>query len=157
MKPQRKGLKSLKEQKEILEWHMRMDVHSLCAKVRPGWTPFLKGKAGKTVIEDADPALADPEDIEDPAVFVKETWFRYEKDTPDVLKGVVLRVPRKTLFAVVGGNGTGKSTLLKTICNTCKPYRGKVLIDGKPVGKYKDSELFRHNLALLPQDRKACL
>ena len=118
-------------------------------------TLFEGKKLEKTVIEDADPALADPEDIEDPAVFVKETWFRYEKDTPDVLKGVVLRVPRKTLFAVVGGNGTGKSTLLKTICNTCKPYRGKVLIDGKPVGKYKDSELFRHNLALLPQDPKS--
>ena len=118
-------------------------------------TLFEGKKLEKTVIEDADPALADPEDIEDPAVFVKEAWFRYEKDTPDVLKGVVLRIPQKTLFAVVGGNGTGKSTLLKTICNTCRPYRGKVLIDGKPVGKYKDSELFRHNLALLPQDPKS--
>ena len=55
----------------------------------------------------------------------------------------------------MGGNGTGKSTLLKTICNTCKPYRGKVLIDGKPVGKYKSGDLFRHNLALLPQDPKS--
>ena len=118
-------------------------------------TLFAEKKPEKTVIEDTDPALSDPEDIKDPAVFVKEAWFRYEKDTPDVLKGVVLRIPRKTLFAVVGGNGTGKSTLLKTICNTCKPYRGKVLIDGKPVGKYKDSELFRHNLALLPQDPKS--
>lgn len=118
-------------------------------------TLFDGKKLTKTVIEDADPTLTDPEDIKDPAVFVKETWFRYEKDTPDILKGVVLRVPRKTLFAVVGGNGTGKSTLLKTICNTCKPYRGKVLIDGKPVGKYKGGELFRHNLAFLPQDPKS--
>ena len=118
-------------------------------------TLFAEKKPEKTVIEDTDPALSDPEDIKDPAVFVKEAWFRYEKDTPDVLKGVVLRVPRQTLFAVVGGNGTGKSTLLKTICNTCKPYRGKVLIDGRPVGKYKGGELFRHNLALLPQDPKS--
>ena len=118
-------------------------------------TLFAEKKPEKTVIEDTDPALSDPEDIKGPAVFVKEAWFRYEKDTPDVLKGVVLRVPRQTLFAVVGGNGTGKSTLLKTICNTCKPYRGKVLIDGKPISKYKGGELFRHNLALLPQDPKS--
>ena len=133
------------------------DTCPLTVREGAAWldTLFDGRKPEKTVIEDTDPALADPEDIEDPAVFVKETWFRYEKDTPDVLKGVVLRVPKKTLFAVVGGNGTGKSTLLKTICNTCKPYRGKVLIDGKPVGKYKDSELFRHNLALLPQDPKS--
>ena len=133
------------------------DTCPLTVREGAAWldTLFDGRKPEKTVIEDTDPALADPEDIEDPAVFVKETWFRYEKDTPDVLKGVVLRVPKKTLFAVVGGNGTGKSTLLKTICNTCKPYRGKVLIDGKPVGKYKDSELFRHNLVLLPQDPKS--
>ena len=133
------------------------DTCPLTVREGAAWldTLFDGRKPKKTVIEDTDPALADPEDIKDPAVFVKEAWFRYEKDTPDVLKGVVLRIPQKTLFAVVGGNGTGKSTLLKTICNTCRPYRGKVLIDGKPVGKYKDSELFRHNLALLPQDPKS--
>ena len=133
------------------------DTCPLTVREGAAWldTLFDGRKPEKTVIEDTDPALADPEDIKDPAVFVKEAWFRYEKDTPDVLKGVVLRIPQKTLFAVVGGNGTGKSTLLKTICNTCRPYRGKVLIDGKPVGKYKDSELFRHNLALLPQDPKS--
>ena len=133
------------------------DTCPLTVREGAAWldTLFDGRKPEKTVIEDTDQALADPEDIKDPAVFVKEAWFRYEKDTPDVLKGVVLRIPQKTLFAVVGGNGTGKSTLLKTICNTCRPYRGKVLIDGKPVGKYKDSELFRHNLALLPQDPKS--
>ena len=133
------------------------DTCPLTVREGAAWldTLFDGSKPEKTVIEDIDPALADPEDIKDPAVFVKEAWFRYEKDTPDVLKGVVLRIPQKTLFAVVGGNGTGKSTLLKTICNTCKPYRGKVLIDGKPVGKYKSGDLFRHNLALLPQDPKS--
>ena len=133
------------------------DTCPLTVREGAAWldTLFDGRKPEKTVIEDTDPALADPEDIKDPAVFVKEAWFRYEKDTPDVLKGVVLRIPQKTLFAVVGGNGTGKSTLLKTICNTCRPYRGKVLIDGKPVGKSKDRELFRHNLALLPQDPKS--
>ena len=133
------------------------DTCPLTVREGAAWldTLFDGRKPKKTVIEDTDPALADPEDIKDPAVFVKEAWFRYEKDTPDVLKGVVLRIPQKTLFAVVGGNGTGKSTLLKTICNTCKPYRGKVLIDGKPVGKYKSGDLFRHNLALLPQDPKS--
>ena len=83
---------------------------------------------------------------------LKEVWFRYEKEAPDVLKGVNLQIPKEKIFAIVGGNGTGKSTTLKSICNICKPYRGQVLIDGKKIDKYKSSELFKGNLAMLPQD-----
>lgn len=92
------------------------------------------------------------EDIDVPAVSVKEAWFRYDKDSPDILKGVSFNVPRNKLFAIVGGNGTGKSTTLKAICNICRPYRGQVLIEGKRVEKYKAGELFKGNLAMLPQD-----
>ena len=91
-------------------------------------------------------------DPDDPALEVKELWFRYEKDAPDVLRGTSFSVPRGTLYAIVGGNGTGKSTALKSVCGICKPYRGKILIDGKPLGKYRTDELFRSNLAMLPQD-----
>ncbi|MDO4518621.1 MAG: ABC transporter ATP-binding protein, partial [Bacillota bacterium] len=65
------------------------------------------------------------DDISDSAVTVKEAWFRYTKDGLDVLKGVSFRVEKSSIFAIVGGNGTGKSTTLKAICNICKPYRGK--------------------------------
>lgn len=92
------------------------------------------------------------EDITDPAVELQELWFRYEKDTPDILKGVSLKVPKHSLFAIVGGNGTGKSTTLKAISGICRPYRGKVLIDGRRLDKYKYSELFKGMMAMLPQD-----
>ena len=92
------------------------------------------------------------EETKVPAVTLKEVWFRYEKEAPDVLKGVNLQIPKGKIFAIVGGNGTGKSTTLKSICNICKPYRGQVLIDGKKIDKYKSSELFKGNLAMLPQD-----
>lgn len=95
-----------------------------------------------------------PEGIQtmDPAIALKEVWFRYEKDGADILKGVSLEVPRESIYAIVGGNGTGKSTTLKSICNICRPYRGKVFVDGKPVAKYNQAELFRGTLAMLPQD-----
>lgn len=92
------------------------------------------------------------EDVQDPAVELQELWFRYEKDSPDILKGVSLKVPRNSLFAIVGGNGTGKSTTLKAISGICKPYRGKVLINGKKIEKYKSDELFHGMMAMLPQD-----
>ncbi|MBR5572796.1 MAG: ABC transporter ATP-binding protein [Oscillospiraceae bacterium] len=92
------------------------------------------------------------EEVDKAAVELQEVWFRYEKDTPDILKGVSFKVPRGSLFAIVGGNGTGKSTALKSISGICRPYRGKVLIDGKKLEKYKSEELFRGMLAMLPQD-----
>ena len=85
---------------------------------------------------------------------LKELWFRYEKDSPDVLRGVNADIKAGSLYAIVGGNGAGKSTMLKAICGICKPYRGKVKVFGKAVERYKGGQLFRQCMALLPQDPK---
>ena len=86
------------------------------------------------------------------ALEVKEVWFRYEKNSDDILKGTSLQISKGEFFAIVGGNGTGKSTLLKSICRVLKPYRGKIKLEGKDISKFKDSELFKGNLSMLPQD-----
>ncbi len=96
-----------------------------------------------------------PDEVKDPALSLKELWFRYERNTPDVLRGVSAEVPRGSLYAIVGGNGAGKSTMLKAVCGICRPYRGKVKIFGKSVDRYKPSELFGGCLAMLPQDPKS--
>lgn len=92
------------------------------------------------------------EEPEKPALELKEVCFRYKKELSDVLKGVNLKVTAGCLHGVVGGNGTGKSTMLKTVCGILKPYRGKVLIEGKRLEKYKGNALFENCLAMLPQD-----
>ena len=96
-----------------------------------------------------------PIETKEIALSLKELWFRYEKDTPDILRGVTGEIPAGSLYAIVGGNGAGKSTTLKAISGICRPYRGKVKIFGKPVEKYKRGELFRQCLAMLPQDPKS--
>ena len=92
---------------------------------------------------------------EAPALRVKEAWFRYEKESPDILQGVDLSVPAGILYAIVGGNGAGKSTALKAISGICRLYRGSVEILGKNIKKYKSGELFRNCVAMLPQDPKS--
>ena len=101
------------------------------------------------------PVDALPEEIDHPALSLKELWFRYEKNSPDILRGVSVEVPAGGLYAIVGGNGAGKSTTLKAVCGICRPYRGKVKIFGKPIEKYKSAELFGGCLAMLPQDPKS--
>ena len=105
--------------------------------------------------KDAIAAPPLPEEVKDPALVLKELWFRYEKDSPDILRGVSAEIPSGSLYAILGGNGTGKSTTLKAISGICRPYRGKVTLFGKPVDKYKSSELFHGCLAMLPQDPKS--
>ena len=105
--------------------------------------------------KDAIAAPPLPEEVKDPALVLKELWFRYEKDSPDILRGVSAEIPTGSLYAILGGNGAGKSTTLKAISGICRPYRGKVTLLGKPVDKYKSSELFHGCLAMLPQDPKS--
>ena len=105
--------------------------------------------------KNAVPAPALPEEVKNPALVLKELWFRYEKDSPDILRGVSAEVPAGSLYAILGGNGAGKSTTLKAISGICRPYRGKVTLFGKPMEKYKTGELFRGCLAMLPQDPKS--
>ncbi len=89
-----------------------------------------------------------------PALEIREGWYRYERNGPDVLRGIGFSVPQGSFFSIVGGNGTGKSTTLKAVCGICKLYRGNVRLFGKELKSYRDG-LFKGNLAMLPQDPKS--
>lgn len=69
-----------------------------------------------------------------------DVWFQYAKGEADVLKGVHFSVKQGEMAAILGGNGTGKSTLLSVIAGMRKQSRGKIHINGK--------------LAMLPQNPK---
>lgn len=82
----------------------------------------------------------------------QDIWFRYEKDTPDVVKGLNLKIYEGEFYCLLGGNGTGKTTTLSLISRLRKPYRGKILLNGKDIRKYSDKDLFRGYLGVLPQN-----
>ena len=60
---------------------------------------------------------------------LKDVWFRYEKNSDDILKGLSFKVCENEFYAIVGGNGVGKSTALSVISKINRPYRGKVFIN----------------------------
>ncbi|MCL2300120.1 MAG: ATP-binding cassette domain-containing protein, partial [Firmicutes bacterium] len=63
-----------------------------------------------------------------PAIELKEAWFRYEKDLPDVIKGLDFAAYPGEITAVLGGNGAGKTTALLLMLGLHKPQRGKVVV-----------------------------
>ena len=68
-----------------------------------------------------------------PLITLDEVWFRYEKDTPDILKSVSMKAYRGELLCILGGNGTGKSTTLSVLSGVRRPYRGKITCNAKKV------------------------
>ena len=74
---------------------------------------------------------------------VCEAFYRYGRALPWVLHGLDAQVRQGSVHAFVGGNGCGKTTLLRLMAGAAKPQRGKV-----------DNSL-SHAQALLPQDPKA--
>ncbi len=87
-----------------------------------------------------------------PALELRDVWFRYEKNAPDVLRGLDLTVYAGEIFCLLGGNGTGKSTALGVAAGLLAPYAGSVKIFEKKLKDYKNQSLYRECLALLPQD-----
>ena len=80
-------------------------------------------------------APAVPEPVEgtgsaDIVLSAKDLYYRYEKDAQDAVKGLSLDVKKGEFYAMLGGNGSGKTTSLKLLCGLAKPYRGEVRTQG---------------------------
>ncbi len=89
----------------------------------------------------------------DTVIEIRDAWFRYEKELPDVVKGFNLSVNQGELFCLVGGNGTGKTTALSLISGLYTPYRGDVLIKGRSILKIEN--LYDGLLGVLPQNPRS--
>lgn len=85
---------------------------------------FAKGKEIKSV-------NAEENIKNDVVIEAKNAWFRYEKNTDDVLKDISITIHKNEIYAIVGANGVGKSTTLGVINGGLKVYRGKVKTYGK--------------------------
>ncbi|MBM7711520.1 ABC transporter ATP-binding protein [Enterococcus xiangfangensis] len=87
-----------------------------------------------------------------PMIEVKDLWFRYQRTAPDVIKDLSFKVPTGSFYSIVGGNGTGKSTALSLISRIRQPYRGKIKLNGRPLNKFSEDELYHQFLGVLPQN-----
>lgn len=112
-----------------------------------------RAKLEKLGVTDIPKQAVNAADSAEPyALQCKNLWHRYEKNSPDILKGCDLGIRKGECYGLLGSNGGGKSTLLRVICGLCKPYMGNVSLFGKKQKAYKNGSLFREMLAFLPQE-----
>ena len=69
--------------------------------------------------------------------------FRYQKDSPEVLKGIDLEIKQGEVIGIVGRSGSGKSTLTKLLQKWYVPGSGRILVDGLDIASAKASSLRR--------------
>lgn len=74
--------------------------------------------------EETNPFL--PEETKKATVALKEVWFRYERKQEDILRGLSMQAYEGEVLAVMGGNGSGKTTALSVLGGSRKPQRGTV-------------------------------
>ncbi|WP_010278284.1 ABC transporter ATP-binding protein [Paenibacillus senegalensis] len=71
-----------------------------------------------------------------------------------IVQDLNVEIPSGQVTALVGANGSGKSTILKTMARIMKPGSGNVLLDGKSIHQQSTKEVARQ-LAILPQNPTA--
>lgn len=96
----------------------------------------------------------DPLEKRKPMLSAKDLWFRYNSDNPYVLKGLSLEVFPGEMHAILGSNGSGKTTALTNLAGVYTPIKGKIKFNNKNIRKIKDEQLYKNNLALLSQNPK---
>jgi len=70
------------------------------------------------------------------------------------VQDVSFAVQRGEVVSLVGSNGAGKSTILRTIAGLLRPRRGEILLDGEPIHVVPPYEIVRRRIAMVPEGRQ---
>lgn len=101
---------------------------------------FLSRYAEKNQLYNV-PEKDTPNNLGEAVLEAEDVWFRYEKNSSDIIKRLNITLHKGELLAVLGGNGIGKTTSLKVLAGLRKHYRGEIRRKGK--------------IGFLPQDPQA--
>jgi branched-chain amino acid transport system ATP-binding protein len=70
------------------------------------------------------------------------------------IRGVSFAVPQGAIVTILGANGAGKTTILKTVSGVMDPQKGTVVFDGRPIHGLDPDAIARRGLAHVPEGRE---
>lgn len=82
---------------------------------------------------------------------LKGVWFRYTESSDYIIKDFSFKFEAGKSYAIVGYNGSGKSTVIKLIMGLYEPQKGIIFVNGKPLKEY-DLEMYRKQVSAVFQD-----
>lgn len=77
-----------------------------------------------------------------PSIELKGIGYTYPKAEKPTLKGIDVNIRAGERIAIVGANGTGKTTLIKILCGLYLPTEGEVLLNGIPINEFNRDEYY---------------
>jgi ATP-binding cassette subfamily B protein len=126
-----------------------------------GWVTnlFQRGAASMERINElfeVEPAIADPPEPvalgeAEGAVEFRHVWFSYPGSDEVVLRDISFRAEPGQTVAVVGGTGSGKTTLVRLLPRLYDVTRGAVRLDGVDIRNYRVEDL-RRQISVVPQE-----
>ena len=69
------------------------------------------------------------------------------------LKGIDLTIEKGEIVTLIGGNGSGKTTTLRTIAGLLKPSEGRILLNGEDLTKFHAHEIVYKGVSMVPEGR----
>src|SRR5437773_3297077 len=70
------------------------------------------------------------------------------------IRGISIEVPRGQIVTLLGANGAGKTTVLKTISGILDPQKGSIEFLGKPIQRMEADKIVRLGLSHVPEGRE---
>ncbi|MFB0546982.1 MAG: ABC transporter ATP-binding protein [Anaerolineae bacterium] len=70
------------------------------------------------------------------------------------LRGISLEVPEGQIVALIGANGAGKSTTLRTISGIVRASEGRLLFEGQDISRLEAHEIVELGIAMVPEGRR---
>lgn len=72
----------------------------------------------------------------------------------NALRGVSLKVEQRSVVSLLGANGAGKSTILKTICNLMQARNGSITFEGERIERLKPERTVQRGIVMVPEGRQ---
>ena len=70
------------------------------------------------------------------------------------LKSINLEVPQGSIVSLIGANGAGKSTTMRSIMGLVKPTEGRITFEGKDITSMKTHDIVKTGISLVPEGRQ---
>src|ERR1700741_4537729 len=70
------------------------------------------------------------------------------------IRGVSFDVPQSGIVTILGANGAGKTTVLKTICGVMDPQKGGVVFEGREIRRMNPDKVMRLGISHVPEGRE---
>ena len=119
------------------------------AQIVPNLEYFFRIADTKSAMDYGDKTV----DLSDVEIEFKHVYFRYPSAKSDTLKNISLKIRKGERLAVVGRNGSGKTTFIKLLCRLYDADRGEILVNGVNI-KALSAECCRKLFSVVFQDFK---